>query len=39
MSKESEFSPQEVEDIIRENEGVLLEKVAEFSQQNSVRIC
>ena len=38
MSRESELSRQEVEEIIRENEGVLLEKVAEFSQQNSVRI-
>ena len=38
MSRESELSRQEVEEIIRENEGVLLEKVADFSQQNSVRI-
>ena len=38
MSRESKVSRQEVEEIILENEGVLLEKVAEFSQQNSVRI-
>ena len=38
MSRESKVSRQEVEEIILENEGVLLEKVAELSQQNSVRI-
>ena len=38
MSRESKVSRQEVEEIILENEGVLLEKVADFSQQNSVRI-